>query len=77
MNKVRLQNLKMDVFLTIFDVFLPVSGGKNANGGCIYSSSSLYDCIIGRGLYTLTKIHPDVFLPVVKMPCTLFNVYEL
>ena len=63
----------MDVFLTILDVFLPVSGCKNASVGCIYGSNSLYDCIIGRGLYTLTNIHPDVFLPVVKMPCTLIN----
>ena len=46
------------------------SESKNASVGCIYGSHSLYDCIIGRGLYTLTNIHPDVFLPVVKMPCT-------
>ncbi len=61
----------MDVFLTILDVFLPVIGCKNASVGCIYGSKFVYDCIIGRGLYTLTNIHPDVFLPVVKMPCTL------
>ncbi len=30
----------------------------------------MYDCIIGRGLYNLTNIHQDVFLPVVIMPCT-------
>ena len=60
----------MDVFLTILDVFLPVSGCKNVSVGCIYGSNSLYDCIIGRGLYTLTNINPDVFLPVVKMPFT-------
>ncbi len=51
--------------------FLPDSGCKNASVGCIYGSNSLYDCIIGRGLYTLTNIHQNVFLPVVKMPCTL------
>ena len=60
----------MDVFLTILDVFLPVSGCKNASVECTIGSNSLYDCIIGRGLYTLKNIHPDVFLPVVKMPCT-------
>jgi len=60
----------MDVFLTILDVFLPVSGCKNASIGCIYGSNSLYDCIIGRGLYALTNIHPDVFLPVLKILCS-------
>ena len=60
----------MDVFLTILDVFLPVSRCKNGSVGCIYGSNFLYDCIIGSGLYTLTNIHPDVFLPVVKMPHT-------
>ena len=59
----------MDVFSTILDVFLPVSGCKNASVGRIFGSNSLYDCIIGRGLYTLKNMHPDVFLPVVKMPC--------
>ena len=59
----------MDVFLTILDVFLPVSGCKNASIGCIYDSNSLYDCIIDRGFYTLTNIH-HIFLPVVKKPCT-------
>ncbi len=60
----------MDVFLTIYlDVFLPVSGFKNISVGFINGSNSLYDCIIGRSLYTLTNIHSDVFLPVVKMPC--------
>ena len=29
------------------------SGCKDASVGCIYGSNSLYDCIIGRGLYTL------------------------
>ena len=58
------------MFLTILDVFLLVSGCKNVSVGCIYGSNSMYDCIIGRGLYTLTNIHQDVFLPVVKMPCT-------
>ncbi len=62
----------MDVFLTILDVFLPVSGWKNVSVRCIYVSNSLYDCIIGRGLYTLTNTHVDVFLTVVKMPCTHF-----
>ncbi len=57
----------MNVFLTILDIFLPVSGCKNASAGCIYGSNSLYDCINGRGLYTLKNINPDVFLPVVKM----------
>ncbi len=47
-----------------------VSGCKIASVGCIYGSNSLHDCIIGRGLYTLTNIRPDVFLSVVKMPCT-------
>ncbi len=60
-----------DVFLTILDVFLPGSGCKNVSVGCICGSNSLYVCIIGRGLYTLTNIHPDLFMPVVKMPCTL------
>ena len=48
----------------VFDnigLFLPDSGCKNASVGCIYGSEFLYDCIIGRGLYTLTNIHPDVF----------------
>ena len=63
----------MDVFLTILNVFLPVSGCKNASAGWNYGSNSLYDCIIGRGLYTLTNLHPDKFLPVVKMPCTLLH----
>ena len=67
----------MDVFLTILDVFLPVIGCKNASVGCIYGSEFLYDCIIGRGLYILTNIHPDVFLPVVKMPCTHKNTCYL
>ena len=60
----------MDVLLTILDVLLPVNGCINASVGCIYGRHSLYDCIIGRGLYTLTNIHPDVYLPVVKMLCT-------
>ena len=60
----------MEVFLTILDVFLPVSGFKNASVGCIYGSDSLYDCIISKGLYILTNILPDVFLPIVKIPCT-------
>ncbi len=60
----------MDVFLKILDVFLTVSGCKNASVGCNYGSNSLYDCIIGRSLYTLTNTYPDEFLPVVKMPCT-------
>ena len=47
----------MDVFLTILDVFLPVIGCKNASVGCIYDSKFFYDCIIGRGLYTLTNKH--------------------
>ncbi len=29
----------MAVFLTIFDVYLPVSGCKNASVGCIYGSN--------------------------------------
>ncbi len=58
------------MFLTILDVFLPVNGCKNASVGCFYGNNSLYDCIIGRGLYTLTNMHPYVFLQVVKMPCT-------
>ncbi len=66
----------MDVFLTKLDVFLPVSGCKNVSIGCIYDSNSLYDCIIGRGLYTLTNIHPVVFLLVVKMPCTQYFYYN-
>ncbi len=53
----------MDVFLTILDVLLQVSG-------CIFGSNSLYECIISRGYYTITNIHPGVFLPAVKMPCT-------
>ena len=57
----------MDVFLNIF---LPVSGCKNDGVGCIYGSNSLYD----RSLYTLTNKNPDVFLPVVKIPCTHFKV---
>ena len=56
----------MDVLLTILDVLLPVNGCINASVGCIYGRHSLYDCIIGRGLYTLTNIHPDVYLPVVS-----------
>jgi len=64
---------KIHVLLTILDVFLPVSGCKNTSVGCIYGSNSLYACIIGRGVYTLTNIHPDVFLPVVKMPCTHYT----
>ncbi len=28
-----------------------------------------------NSLFTLTNIHPDVFLSVVKMPCTLFFMY--
>ena len=60
----------MNVFLTILDVFLLVIGCKNDSIRCIYGRNSLHDCIIGRVLYTLTNLHPDVFLPVVKMPCT-------
>ncbi len=63
-----LKNLGVNLALNgcVFDNI----GCKNASVGCIYGSTFLYDCIIGRGLYTLTNIHPDVFLPVVKMPCT-------
>ncbi len=62
----------MDVFLTIC---LPVSGCKNVSVRFIYSSNSLYDCMIGRSLCSLTNIHPDVFLPVVKMPCSQILPY--
>ncbi len=41
---------------------------------CIFGSISLYDCIIGRGLYLLTNIHSYVFLPVVKMPRTSTSI---
>ena len=65
----------MEVFLTILDVFLPVIGCKNASVGCIYGSNYLYVCIIGRGLHTLTNIHPDVFMPVVKMPTSRWGCF--
>ncbi len=63
----------MAVFLAILKnlgVNLALNGCVFDNIGCIYGSKFLYDCIIGSGLYTLTNIHTDVFLPVVKMPCT-------
>ena len=68
----------MDVFLTILDVFLPVIGGKNASVGCIYGSTFLHDCIIGRGLYTLTIIYVDVFMAIILcMTVLLAEVYTL
>ncbi len=75
-----LKNLYVNLVLNgcVFDnigCIFPVSGCKNANVGCIYGSYSLYDCIIGRGLYTLINIHPDVFLPVIKMPCTCIILF--
>ena len=62
------KNIWLDVFVTENSILLSNIGCKNASVGCI-GSDFLYDCIIDRGFYTLTNIHLDVFLPVVKMPC--------
>ncbi len=75
--QVILKNLCVNLALNGFDFwqYWIYFSGYKMSVGCVYGSNSLYDCIIGRGLYTLTNIHPDVFLSVVKMPCTNFQVF--
>ena len=46
----------MDVFLTILDVFLSVSGCKNASVGCIYIAVILCIAVLLAKVYTLWQL---------------------
>ena len=55
----------MAVFLAIWKnlcVNLALNGCVFDNIGCIYGSNSLYNLIIGRGLYTLININTCIYM---------------